>query len=78
MRRLIKRLPKKPKKVIARETCVAGNLVEVEREIVATVNEVSGAVEPLENFGRCYPRLSCVRKLSHYSFFALIGGLFLQ
>ena len=51
VRSFIKGLPEKSQEVIAREACLAGNVVEVQREIVAGVDEVSRPAKAIINVG---------------------------
>jgi hypothetical protein len=66
VRGLVECLSKQPQKVITREAGVAGNLVEIERQVVAEIDKLAGAIQPLENVGS----RRCCLHLSH--FFAVV------
>ena len=52
MRRFIKSLPEQSQEVIAGKARVAGDLVQVEGQVVTEIDKLARAVEPLEDFRR--------------------------
>jgi hypothetical protein len=47
MRRYVKCLAEKPEKVVSRKTGLTGDLIEIQREVVAEVDELAGAAKSL-------------------------------
>ena len=50
MRSLVKGLAEKPKKVITRKTRLFGNLIEIQRMVVAVIDKVTRTAKPLKRF----------------------------
>jgi hypothetical protein len=51
MRCLVKRLSKKPEKVITRETCFTRDLVEAQRMVVTMIDKLTRSGKPLQDVG---------------------------
>jgi hypothetical protein len=65
MRRLPKSLSEQTYEVVARETCPARNLFEVERQVVTIVHKSTSAAKPAENIRREISRTLCTRISRH-------------
>src|SRR6187200_201948 len=50
MRRFVKCLPKQTEEVITGKTGVTGNLLEIERQVVALIDKLLRSIEALKNF----------------------------
>ena len=65
MRCLVEGFPEQPEEVIAGKAGFLGNLIEAERMIVAVIDKITRAIEPLERFEVGFQSLGSFSSLFH-------------